>query len=447
MPKRNISAKELVQDVKMGLSYLRIKNKYALSDGNLDNVLIKLVSSNLVDYDEIPDKPPLKCPRCSAPKRPEQKFCPGCSEILDLFKEQAVKPTITLRNLTEDIKAQRTFEDIRFRHQLSKEDLSALIERLWRKKVLTKVGLPRGYELGSSQGVGVLEDVGREQSVSTSKMETDISSLEPVCPKCGEKLAGNAKFCGECGFQAASSEAVIAGPSPTEVRNTPKLQTQYTCPACGATHSTQFDECPTCHVLVSRYRTKMEVQARAEASRADSRRKWLVAGAVLVSILAVAVLAYFLGTGRYNNAQKEALNNLRKEFGRAVQQLDGGLSLKDHRGMRNSFIKAIGEVEVTGAFKINPSLSLGLYAMREHLSAAEKLWYATIVVNSGGDGYGDGIRDCVRQLASHPHIGHFDKPLLEELDETRPEEIAKRAKIVMQKHWSEFKRVGKDNLK
>jgi rubrerythrin len=100
-PKRKISAKEFVSDVRSGMNESELKQRYELSDDALKKVFSRLTAAGLLTEHEIPrgieataggaqlsrreEDPSWRCPSCGAAQAEAVEECPECGVIVEKF--------------------------------------------------------------------------------------------------------------------------------------------------------------------------------------------------------------------------------------------------------------------------------------------------------------------------------------------------------------------------
>lgn len=97
MEKRKIKASEVSFDIRNGLSYEDLRQKYNLNEANLDKILTRLVSIGDIRKDQIPSEGTIRltvrCPACGKPQSGKSEECPDCGVITtkwaDLKSKQA----------------------------------------------------------------------------------------------------------------------------------------------------------------------------------------------------------------------------------------------------------------------------------------------------------------------------------------------------------------------
>ncbi len=87
---RTIKAKEIVHDIRSGMTEQDLKTKYGLTDNAFKNLLAKLMQAGLLESPELPGKPPASpgvsgrsftCPACGARSEVPFDECPKCGII------------------------------------------------------------------------------------------------------------------------------------------------------------------------------------------------------------------------------------------------------------------------------------------------------------------------------------------------------------------------------
>lgn len=90
-PTRKISAKELAADVRNGMTDGRLREKYAVSQAQLESLVRKVVESGLLEESDLEGRNDLPepddaaewlCPSCGKPRPRTSGPCPECGEIL-----------------------------------------------------------------------------------------------------------------------------------------------------------------------------------------------------------------------------------------------------------------------------------------------------------------------------------------------------------------------------
>jgi hypothetical protein len=100
-PKRKLSAKQILADIRSGMDRRALKRKYALSDKALDSVCARLAAKGALSEREmrglsperhLPKAPPVvpekfgwRCPACSTPQATEMPECPVCGVVVEKF--------------------------------------------------------------------------------------------------------------------------------------------------------------------------------------------------------------------------------------------------------------------------------------------------------------------------------------------------------------------------
>lgn len=163
MNKRKISAKQLVSDVKSGMSDTQLMAKHELTPKGLQSAFSKLVEAGLLDASSLRERGLAK----PGPK-------PGTFEGHDVSPEPAVsddqKPTELLQAVAYDVKSGLHDSDIMRRYELSPGKLKEMKNELIR--------------LGYLSGVHAL---GAE------------SKKTKICPFCSQEIQDSAARCVHCG--------------------------------------------------------------------------------------------------------------------------------------------------------------------------------------------------------------------------------------------------------
>ncbi len=98
MSKRQLSAKEILQDIRSGMDDAALMEKYQLSSQGLQSVFTKLVAAGVVKQAEVDQRPPShertvnfvwKCPACGKPQPREFDECPDCGVIVSKFLKKS----------------------------------------------------------------------------------------------------------------------------------------------------------------------------------------------------------------------------------------------------------------------------------------------------------------------------------------------------------------------
>jgi rubrerythrin len=100
MPKKTINAKEILADIKAGMSNPALMEKYQLSEKGLQSLFEKLTDAGAFKQRE-PEKRPSepdkileyvwKCPACGKPQMKQADECPDCGVIVAKFREAPAK--------------------------------------------------------------------------------------------------------------------------------------------------------------------------------------------------------------------------------------------------------------------------------------------------------------------------------------------------------------------
>ncbi len=102
MPKRQLNAKEILTDLRVGMNDTTLKEKYQLSAQGLQSVFEKLITAGLLEQSEVDDRLPShertvnlawKCPACGKPQPREFEVCPDCGVIVRKYNPNATPST------------------------------------------------------------------------------------------------------------------------------------------------------------------------------------------------------------------------------------------------------------------------------------------------------------------------------------------------------------------
>lgn len=93
MPKRQLSAKAVLQDIRAGIDDTTLRRKYSLSEKGLESAVKKLVAARLLKEADLRARTPTeeptltvwKCPACGKPQTREYDECPECGVIAARF--------------------------------------------------------------------------------------------------------------------------------------------------------------------------------------------------------------------------------------------------------------------------------------------------------------------------------------------------------------------------
>ena len=100
MSKRQLSAREILQDIRSGMDDTTLMGKYHLSSQGLQSVFKKLIAVRVIKQAELDQRTPphdrtvnlvWKCPACGKSQSREFEECPECGVIADKFLKQQLK--------------------------------------------------------------------------------------------------------------------------------------------------------------------------------------------------------------------------------------------------------------------------------------------------------------------------------------------------------------------
>jgi uncharacterized paraquat-inducible protein A len=104
MEKRRVTARDILRDVRAGISDSELMDKYKLSAQGLQSVFHKMINAGLITELELEDRVPVNertvdlglfiCPACGNIQGKEFTKCPRCDfEVPERGKDQLAKPT------------------------------------------------------------------------------------------------------------------------------------------------------------------------------------------------------------------------------------------------------------------------------------------------------------------------------------------------------------------
>ncbi len=115
-PKRKLSAKQVVEDIRSGMDGSGLKRKYDLSDKALQSLCTKLLAAGALTENEISRLMPLRdrakeshqapaktlwhCPACNTPQTTEMSECPACGVIVEKFVARSERDDHVLSSAT-----------------------------------------------------------------------------------------------------------------------------------------------------------------------------------------------------------------------------------------------------------------------------------------------------------------------------------------------------------
>jgi ankyrin repeat protein len=124
MEKIKISAREIADDIKSGLSDSELESKFNLSPDGLQYVLRRLLEAGVITQFELYERTPLtesdvmrafspedhvfKCPVCGKTIPPDADECPNCEEITEKFEKKFLLETLDIVTVGEDVDDQDT---------------------------------------------------------------------------------------------------------------------------------------------------------------------------------------------------------------------------------------------------------------------------------------------------------------------------------------------------
>ncbi len=190
MNKRKINAKQLVSDIKSGMSDAQLMAKHELTPKGLQSAFRKLVEAGLLNASSLRERGLAK-----AGPKPDTFEGDGASPGPAVSDEQ--RPTELLQTIAYDVKSGLHDSDIMRRYELSPGKLKEIKNELVR--------------LGYLSGVHVL---GAE------------AKKTKLCPFCSQEIQESAARCVHCGqwLHAAGSRGSHGGPSAGNGRSRWRVQ-------------------------------------------------------------------------------------------------------------------------------------------------------------------------------------------------------------------------------
>ncbi|MFC1836923.1 hypothetical protein ACFL2Q_19720 [Thermodesulfobacteriota bacterium] len=96
MPKRELNAKDVLNDIESGLSDIAMRRKYKLTPKGLQSLLTKVIAAGLLTTHEVDETDTeadegvtvmWACPACGTLKPEEFDRCPNCDHVLSRSTE------------------------------------------------------------------------------------------------------------------------------------------------------------------------------------------------------------------------------------------------------------------------------------------------------------------------------------------------------------------------
>ncbi len=103
MSKRQLSAREILLDIRSGMNDTALMEKHNLSFQGLQGVFTKLVESGALEQTELDDRaavheqtvnPAWECPACGKPQQREFQECPACGVIVRKYASNVAPMTV-----------------------------------------------------------------------------------------------------------------------------------------------------------------------------------------------------------------------------------------------------------------------------------------------------------------------------------------------------------------
>ncbi len=100
-PRRRINAREVVSDIKSGMSDFLLMQKYALSSKGLQSLFRKLLAAGLIGRSDLSEEArqgedsiqldSVRCPACGMPQFGSFDECPQCGIIVSKFRSRLTR--------------------------------------------------------------------------------------------------------------------------------------------------------------------------------------------------------------------------------------------------------------------------------------------------------------------------------------------------------------------
>jgi hypothetical protein len=216
MPKPLIDAKQALDDIRAGLDERALMGKFNLSAKGLLSLFTKLVSVGAVTQDELAVRLPKLAGMVTLTEVPHAPLIRKLG-VREIKAQEAVK----------DIQAGMSDTELMEKYVISAQGLQHLIQQMIKAGLLSQ------------------SDIDRRMGALDSTVDVRDTEVFPVPDA-------------EIHEKTLEMEAEIP-PLPTEttsVRPKPKerlIEPKWTCPACGKPFTEEYDECPVCGVIVSRF--------------------------------------------------------------------------------------------------------------------------------------------------------------------------------------------------
>lgn len=237
MAKRKIDAKEAVHYIRLGLDDYALMARYNLSAQGLQSLFRKLVVAGAISQAELDARSYLSA-TIPIPVDEEE-------EVLE--EAQAPKEARLPQQVVEiirDVRAGMGDSDLMTKYQLSSRGLQRLFEKLMAAKLITQADLDKRVTTmeATVDLMWLIKELGMDKHGANPEPKTS-----PVftCPACGAPQTIDFEECAECGVNIPQFKKM------QELKRR-EAQAKWKCPACGRTWEKDHDECPICGVIVSK---------------------------------------------------------------------------------------------------------------------------------------------------------------------------------------------------
>lgn len=227
------------------------------------------------------------------------------------------------------------------------------------------------------------------------------------------------------------------------------LPEAWTCPNCGFAEPQKPKECSRCGLIPDKVKALRKDAAVVETEKEEPKEskpvqnRGRVIGIAAVSLAGLVLIASILiGNFKsdtspktkqivYTQQELSAIQKILTEAKILDKQLASGVTFLEYGKAKNDFIRA--STTFSTQVRQNPALTLILFAMEQHLGAAQTVWSGILKSKSEGFYF-------LAELPKDPNIGHFSQEIIDDGNRQgmSNEAIAKK---IQQKHWSEFSRL------
>ncbi len=216
MPKPLIDAKQARDDIRSGMDERALMGKYNLSAKGLVSLFTKLVSAGAIAQDELALRLPRLARSVTLTENPQAPLIrkPGVREI-------------KAQEAATDILSGMTDTELMEKYMISAQGLQHLVAQMIKAGLLKQSDIDQRMEaLDSTVDVRetqVFPPPGAQTAPEADEMEAEIPSLPTE----------------------VTAERPVRKQKPVEIK--------WTCPACGKPFAEEYEECPVCGVIVSRF--------------------------------------------------------------------------------------------------------------------------------------------------------------------------------------------------